>query len=65
MLRLRCITPSTMLVASLSKRVESRQVILHIDTVLVPVVIHEMYHVGVDFDPDHRDQPRSALLGHR
>jgi len=54
-----------MLVASLSKRVEPRQVILHIDTVLMPVVIHDMYHVGIDFDPDHRDQPHSALLGHR
>ena len=29
------------------------------------VVIRDVYRVGVDFDPDRCDQPRSALQGHQ
>jgi hypothetical protein len=61
MLLLRCIALIMTLVASLSEHVKPGQVTLHVNTVLTRVVICNVYPVSIDFDPNCRDRPRSAL----
>ena len=55
MLHSRCMALITTLVASLSERIEPGKVVLHVDTVLMRIVICDVYPVGVGFDSDLRD----------